>query len=45
MVSVRCPPRWREATRSSVRLSARSDEIETSTPYSSSIFMSSPIHG
>ncbi len=45
MVSVRWPPRWSDATRSSVRLSARSDEIETSTPYSSRIFIRSPIHG
>jgi len=45
IVSVRCPPRWSEATSSSVRLSARSEEIETSTPFSSRIFMRSPIHG
>ena len=45
IVSVRCPPRWSEATSSSVRLSARSEEIDTSTPCSSSICISSPIHG
>ena len=45
IVSVRWPPRASAATRSSVRLSARSDEIESSRPFSSTIFKSSPIHG
>ena len=45
IVSVRWPPRAREAARSSVRLSARSDEIDSSIPWSSTTFSSSPIQG
>ena len=45
IVSVRWPPRASEATRSSVRLSARSEEIDSSMPLSSTTFSSSPIHG
>ena len=45
IVSVRCPPRASDEARSSVRLSARSEEIDSSMPLASTIFSSSPIQG